>query len=98
VIPVRKRTVPISPYRSIGNDKPWKPAAYQHVSNPSARMEATPAIKLFWHGLPGGLFLLGLAVVATLVVVVISPAASDAPTSAHNVSQVEARAGGKVLS
>lgn len=56
-------------YRSIGCNKPWKPAAYQHSSTRGGKMERTPAIQLFWHGLPGGLFLLGLGIIATLAIV-----------------------------
>lgn len=68
---------------------------YRYSSNPHARLQRTPALKLIWHGLPGGLFLLGLAVVATLLIVILSPAASsvDTPrTDGSNVRVAEAGA------
>lgn len=82
-------------YRSIGNDKPWKPAAYQHTSrfDVPIQQERKPFDwfqVVLWSGMIGAT--LGVAAFALGVFT----AASDAPASAHNASQVEARADGKV--
>lgn len=42
---------------------------YRYASRNSAPLERTPAMKLIWHGMGGGLLLFGLAVVATLLIV-----------------------------
>lgn len=43
-------------------------ARYHYHSDQRLPLERTPALKLFWHGLPGGLFLLGLFAVGTVIV------------------------------
>ena len=57
-------------YHTSGQTRPWTTKGWQDRSDPNARFEQpATAWDLFKFGLPGGLFLAGLAVIATFAIV-----------------------------